>query len=276
MKERRSNRGTKIIKLESWDEFISHVRGFRFASIRIFRGQRDPTWKLSSKWERFLNHLKGDIPERNTRELFSDGAYEKVRDSYLDNFKDNAIGLPGFSSIGLSDQDWWALGRHHDLITPLLDWTKSPYVAVFFSYLSLLEHLNPHIYSEINSGSIPIDVGYVSVWELNIMENMLVEDEFELHSTLNDRSHNQKSQQGVFTYLNHEVYIDVESYLQSRKLSDYLIRYDIPSQDMMSAIIDLHKMNINYLTLFPDLYGAAKYSNIFPKLVSFTSFNKSS
>ena len=30
-----------------------------------------------------------------------------------------------------SDIEWWALGQHYELATPMLDFTFSPYVATF-------------------------------------------------------------------------------------------------------------------------------------------------
>ena len=44
-----NEKGTLIIQLESWDEFISLIRNIKYLSIRIFRGQRDINWELSSK-----------------------------------------------------------------------------------------------------------------------------------------------------------------------------------------------------------------------------------
>jgi hypothetical protein len=109
----------------------------------MFRGQRDPAWELSSALERWLDRKRSKDKSRNIRQVFDDGAYERMRDGYLQRFKDYSIGLPAFESSNLSENEWWALGRHHGLITPLLDWTKSPFVAAFFAFLDYADHLNP-------------------------------------------------------------------------------------------------------------------------------------
>ncbi len=145
---------TRVYQCETWEDFAVEVRKTRFAGWRIFRGQRSVQWKLSSRWERWLQRLKGDDPRRNLRDLFAPEAYERIRDSYLERFKDYAIGLPGFRSSTLADQDWWTLGRHHGLITPLLDWTRSPYIAAFFAFISYAEQLNPGFRTGTTTGGI--------------------------------------------------------------------------------------------------------------------------
>ena len=130
-------------ELKSWDDFIAQVRVNHFAADRVFRGHRDPTWKLSSVWERWLDRMKGGDSERNVRSLFSPGAFERIRDGYLPRFMDLAIGLPDVDTRGLGEGEWLLLARHSGLISPLLDWTKSPYVAAYHAFADLIRHLNP-------------------------------------------------------------------------------------------------------------------------------------
>ena len=42
----------------------------------------------------------------------------------------------------------------------------------------------------------------------------------------------------------------------------HLIRILIPNKDRLSCLRSLNKMNINYLTLFPDLHGASQNANM--------------
>ena len=58
-----------------------------------------------------------------------------------------------------------------------------------------------------------------------------------------------------------DVHIDIESYLRSRNLAQFLFRYEIRAQEMGKALCDLDLMNIHESTLFPDLNGAAARAN---------------
>lgn len=115
--------GDKAITIHScsrWEDFIVAVRKTLDKRIgrRIYRGQRDPGWLLSSVFERSVLHLKGNDPSADIAKTFKNasGLWE-VRERYVDRFCEYARGLPGLPG-SMTPDDWWILGRHHGLVTP--------------------------------------------------------------------------------------------------------------------------------------------------------------
>ena len=88
--------GVVITECETWDDFISEMRidEGRYVGGHIYRGHGSIGWDLASVFERWLGRMKQDDPERNVRELFSEGALEKFRTEYLRPFKQFARRLP--------------------------------------------------------------------------------------------------------------------------------------------------------------------------------------
>src|SRR6516164_8345766 len=88
----------------------------------VFRGVSDSSFELRTSLEREL--------ERNP--YWKDKPLEAER-IIVKEFKRQAHlytqGVPGPND----DVDWLALMRHHGAPTRILDWTKSPYIALFFA-----------------------------------------------------------------------------------------------------------------------------------------------
>src|SRR5262245_10021725 len=142
-----------VVRCESWEHFKDMVRrgyaeqwmGYEgvestFGTFPIFRGQSSPRWTLMSQWERTLARIpaRGAIAERRTN---WQAMLEKIRHDFMEL----ATGLPGLHGKDLDEHDWWAIGRHYGLVTPLLDWTRSPYVAAFFAFMDYAESVSPRI-----------------------------------------------------------------------------------------------------------------------------------
>lgn len=64
--------------------------------------------------------------------------------------------------------------------------------------------------------------------------------------------------------------LDLESWIKKKykgENNEYvLIKILIPNRDREECLKTLNRMNINHLTLFPDLYGASKYCNLFGEI----------
>jgi hypothetical protein len=247
-------RAVREITCSSWDDFKSRLR-HEHNDTYFYRGHAKADWKLESPWERELK--RGGPLSREDSSLL----LEKL----LENFKDMTIGLPGVRTLDLrTSDDWWTLGRHYGLATPLLDWTRSPYVAAFFAFTTLLEQVSP---GATKGGIIDLhellsnkSAVQVAIWSFDSQINL--PQGLEIVKSRTDIGHRQRAQRGVFTRLNHGTYFCLEDYLGSFQPAFPLIRkYLVPGWEASIAIRELQMMNITFATLFPDLTGAVLQTN---------------
>ncbi|HEX8604195.1 MAG TPA: FRG domain-containing protein [Pseudoduganella sp.] len=107
------------ITVATWNEFVAlsaELDGW------AFRGQQDAGWPLQTSLARYLQAY---VPDRSSWRLREERAiriFRRKAHNYLDNpaVLDNALRC-------------LALMQHHGAPTRLLDFTKSPFVAVFFA-----------------------------------------------------------------------------------------------------------------------------------------------
>jgi hypothetical protein len=113
----------------------------------VWRGQRDPEWSLSTTLDRLFGRL--GLLTAALRVLESRSA------DHLDAFKYATRGRRGTNPPSLIENDWWALGQHFGLATPLLDWTRSPFAALYFAFEELTtEPTNSRVVYALNQGAV--------------------------------------------------------------------------------------------------------------------------
>jgi hypothetical protein len=259
---------TEVVKCSTFEDFVSRVRPHRVVMDRVFRGQQNCTWKLQSvfdRWHEERFELWGSTP-RNYNALFDNDVMKRraFMQAMLGPFKREVERMPHVDDgILRDDMKLWALGRHHGLMTPLLDWSESPYVAAFFAFFSRLTTQVPNITSGMSASVASTDADPpVAVWEIYYDQDTRRTGEFEIVSDRSGLAHRQLAQAGLFTMLVHPSVNDVESYYHLRNLKGHIRRYEISWDCYQSALSSLRLMNIRYGTLFPDLDGAAVEANL--------------
>ncbi|RAP36826.1 hypothetical protein DID80_04945 [Candidatus Marinamargulisbacteria bacterium SCGC AAA071-K20] len=240
-----------ITKLNSFKDFIDKFKIEEIESSDfVYRGLKKETMKLTTTY---------------IRECLKNDELPGIK-ALIDNFRNN-IPTEKLTTDLSGDIALQALGQHHGLPTELLDWTKSPFVALFFAFADEKElgkdfnednnrvvyTLNKVAIEKVNKSFCNSDQNTIQN-AITFIENKLISF-VDYCSKHNDR---QKAQSGLFTFLS-SFYINLETCLNDKYKDISLNKYLIPDKERNECLIFLNKMNINYKTLFPDLDGAAKH-----------------
>ncbi len=209
-------------------------------SRAIYRGQSNPDWLLQSLWERhFLHPQRAGLYEPYYIQPH-DGARVRLQRAFLEGFR-RQVELSFPQETDRSDDQLWAVGRHHGLVTPLLDWTLDPYKALHFA----LRHwagtqLAVAVWVFHVSETTP---PYEGIWDADIFPRI----DWAYISA------RQRTQEGVFTRLSDPIFADLEQYLRNRlgdrPASACLVKIEILPSAIPNLIRELARRGIDEASL---------------------------
>lgn len=242
------SKGILTVKTNSFEQFKRFIDSEYFKTKNqdfIYRGQGDSTWTTTSSITRIISK-EGAVK------------YADVLEYQLNNFKNSVKGRRGVNpEIYSSDIEWWALGQHYELATPMLDFTFSPYVATFFAFEE-----------ERTSDRAVFALNYKKLCEHYDFDKISECNRIKVYRPTMDDNPRIIAQSGLLVYI--PILKDLESIIGScfdkcnsiNVCDPVLIKFVIPNNDRVRALQLLQKMNIKNSTIYPDLIGAAKFCNM--------------
>jgi hypothetical protein len=249
-----------VKEIHSWNEFveaIEYLNGQREDYISktpatvsefIFRGQSDLRWKLETTLERFV---------RAGISLLQYYDFVSVIKSKIESITDNQWIIPSRDKYtewctkqdsrplwSFPGADYFAYLRHHGFPSPLLDWTRSPFIAAYFAMIGTpkdgVEKVSIYAYLEFAGIKInDVKAPYIE----SLGQYLKTHKRHYVQQSTYTICTNGKGSQ--IYYDNHENVVSLNSDRQ-----DILWRLDVPIGERHYFLAKLELMNINSFSLF--------------------------
>lgn len=246
-------------RINSWNEYENALRDIFddvakrrknntdiIISDPVFRGQSCSGWQLCTTLDRIV---KTNVPYREYYIAMKNA--QRPIESYLEqswNLQDyiepdinNAM-----FNIEICNLEFMIYLRHHQFPSPLLDWTRSPYIAAFFAFNAeplSEEDVAIFVYHETKNGSKDYVSIYPSIFGVPI----------------NTKKHKRHySQQSVYTVCmqkinNQLIYAEHNNVFNNRNGNQDVVTKLVLSKALKSEFLKkLDLMNINKYSLFND------------------------
>lgn len=248
-------------RVANWNRFVEVVTRLQLGApptaTYIFRGQPCSKFSLQPTLQRKVNSLNRDETIRVEKLLlaeFQSQAHLLLQESRLPDYEDTI--------------SWWTLMQHHGAPTRLLDWTKSPYVAAYFAVESESDQDGVLWYFHTNRLEVRMrTLGYpafdeaIGKKELPIL--FLKPSDLQCCYLFERKRKIERmvTQQGGFT-ISPDVLADhaeiIERALVKNDGEELFRKVISPAELKAEFLLQLHRLNVNGIALFPGIDGLGR------------------
>ncbi len=257
--------GVQMVECDEVQNFFTYLASNHWNTHGIiWRGHAKSDWRLTPSLWRYLEKFTvgADIASKDPMD-----AQKTIAGYWGATYQGLEEKLMPFAEIYdrvKSDRPMMAAyAQHHGAKSPLLDWTKSPFVAAFFAFAEVIQEYGDKAPAEkciVIWGLRKKSFKWISK-KLGVQEERTNHFELQIHESGFPQNRRLIAQQGLFTssYPCRDL-IEVAQYSDGPEAA--LIKVQLPYKETKRALCLLNRMNINYATLFPDADGACRHATL--------------
>ena len=119
---------------KNWCDFIDRVAdGHQDRRCPwVFRGQSDVAWAVKSSFDRLLNRVEFCLPDYRVCDI--ERELKREENEIFEKFQRQAKNLPNSIRPCFETKlGWYALMQHYGVPTRLIDFTRNPFIALYFA-----------------------------------------------------------------------------------------------------------------------------------------------
>lgn len=257
----------KIIDLDSWQDFGAAVESIReeYGTYRfgdsdventiLFRGQQNSEWELQTTLERIstrewsvsgymmVAHACAPELESLLGESWNLPEFDDLLTKWRENYNARRVEIPHY--------DYWTYLRHRGFPSPLLDWSKSPYIASYFAFETKQRADRVAVFVFVDR-TTSAKSGRLGAPKIQVMGPYVKTDtrHFAQQSWYTLASKAETEDYELFMVEDHKIVPHgTVTNIESEK-QDLLIKITIPSSDRLAALKHLHENNITRFSMF--------------------------
>jgi hypothetical protein len=249
---------TEII---TWEEFKNEAAKIRAAAPSIspilFRGQADADWKLDTTLERsghdesVAGYYHLTLRIQTAVEIATGTKWDA--DPAISEIESLARDHDGFSRalVNLPHYAYLAYLRHHGFPCPLLDWSRSPFVAAYFAFRADTDSdRNVAIYAYADR-TTPFKTSSSENSQIHRLGPYVAADKRHF-SQQSEYTVCLKYQPHGWSFISHSSVFDSNPEGESQ---DVLIKFILSSRDRSKVLKELNDYNLNAYSLFGSIEG---------------------